>query len=128
MPRPMHFEIHAADPERASRFYSSVFGWKIEKWGQADYWIIKTGEPGEPGIDGGLLPRRGPAPGEQAPVNAFPCTIDVPDLDEYLERAKSHGAQPALPKMPVPGVGWLAYVRDTEGNILGMMQHDRGAA
>src|SRR5262249_54248258 len=77
MPRPMHFEIHAEDLQRASRFYSSVFGWKIEKWGQQDYWLIKTGEAGQPGIDGGLLPRRGPAPGEQSPVNAFPCTIDV---------------------------------------------------
>jgi hypothetical protein len=29
--------------------------------------------------------------------------------------------------MPVPGVGWLAYCKDTEGNIFGMMQADKSA-
>ena len=33
----------------------------------------------------------------------------------------------AVPKMPIPGVGWLAYVKDSEGNILGMMQSDPAA-
>jgi uncharacterized protein len=32
-----------------------------------------------------------------------------------------------VPKMPIPGVGWLAYIKDTEGNILGMMQPDPSA-
>jgi predicted enzyme related to lactoylglutathione lyase len=34
----------------------------------------------------------------------------------------------AVPKMPVPGIGWLAYVRDPDGNIFGMMQADANAA
>ncbi len=34
----------------------------------------------------------------------------------------------ALPKMAVPGVGWLAYCKDTEGNIFGFMQSDETAA
>jgi hypothetical protein len=29
--------------------------------------------------------------------------------------------------MPIPGVGWLAYAKDTEGNIFGMMQRDPAA-
>jgi predicted enzyme related to lactoylglutathione lyase len=29
--------------------------------------------------------------------------------------------------MPIPGVGWLAYGKDTEGNIFGIMQSDAGA-
>ena len=61
MPRPVHFEIPAENPERAMQFYSSVFGWKFNKWnGPMDYWVISTGQPGEPGIDGGLMPRRDP--------------------------------------------------------------------
>ena len=36
-------------------------------------------------------------------------------------------AQVALPKMPIPGVGWLAYMKDTEGNVFGMMQADANA-
>src|SRR5271154_5487358 len=60
MPRPIHFEIHAENPQRAIKFYTDLFGWTFSKWnGPQDYWLIKTGEPGTPGIDGGLLPRRG---------------------------------------------------------------------
>jgi hypothetical protein len=34
----------------------------------------------------------------------------------------------AVPKMPVPGVGWLAYAKDPDGNIFGMMQTDASAS
>ena len=55
MPRPVHFEIPAENPQRAMQFYETLFGWKFQKWdGPMDYWIITTGQPGEPGIDGGL--------------------------------------------------------------------------
>ena len=58
-------------------------------------------------------------------VIAYVCTADVPSVDQYVERAIRAGGQVALPKMPIPGVGWLAYCKDTEGNIFGMMQMDR---
>ena len=54
-------------------------------------------------------------------------TVGVDDLDAYLARADRAGATVALPRHPVPGIGWLAYVKDTEGNLLGMMQSDEGA-
>ena len=45
MPRPVHFEIPAENPERAMQFYSTVFGWKFSKWeGPMDYWMITTGD------------------------------------------------------------------------------------
>ena len=31
MARVVHFEIHAADPERAAKFYQSVFGWRFQR-------------------------------------------------------------------------------------------------
>ena len=122
MPRPVHFEIHAGDPARAIQFYEAVFGWRFEKWagGDQEYWLVKTGAG--PGIDGGLLRRRGPAPGSHDAVNAYPCTVDVPDLDAFLAKATAAGATVAVPKVDVGGMGWLAYVKDTEGNVLGMMQ------
>ena len=58
------------------------------------------------------------------PVNSFVCTVDVPNVDEYFAKALAAGGSAAVPKMPVPGIGWLAYVKDTEGNIVGMMQMD----
>ena len=32
-----------------------------------------------------------------------------------------------ITKMAIPGVGWLVYVKDPEGNLLGMMQMDKNA-
>jgi predicted enzyme related to lactoylglutathione lyase len=121
MPRPVHFEIPAENPQRAIDFYTKVFGWKFSKWdGPMDYWIISTGQAPEPGIDGGLMPRRDP---NQPCVN----TIGVTNLDETVASVLASGGEIALPKMPVPGVGWLAYCKDTEGHIFGMMQNDPSA-
>ena len=129
MPRVVHFEIHAENPERAIAFYGGLFGWSFTKYeGPFDYWLIRTGVEGEPGIDGGLVRRRGASPAHGQAVNAHVCTIDVAALDERLAQAVSLGAAVALPKMAVPGVGWLAYAIDPEGNIFGMMQADPGAA
>ena len=128
MPRPIHFEIHAADPQRAIGFYSKLFGWTFSKWeSPMDYWLIKTGEKGTPGIDGGLLPRRGDAPAAMQPCNAWVCTVDVTDVDSTAKRVAELGGTIVVPKMAIPTVGWLTYGHDTEGNVFGMMQMDAAA-
>ena len=115
MNRPIHFEIPAEKPERAMRFYEKVFGWKFERWGgPMEYWTINTGTS-EPGINGGLMTRRDPA---QPCVN----TMDVADLDATVGIVEGAGGQCVMPKMPIPGIGWLAYFKDTEGHIFGVMQ------
>ena len=129
MSRVIHFEIHAEQPERAAKFYTDCFGWLFNKWpGEWDYWLIKTGPAAEEGIDGGLVKRMGAGPLDGQPVNAFCCTIDVANLDESLVKVLAAGGTLAVPKMPIPGAGWLAYAKDTEGNIFGMMQSDSGAS
>lgn len=126
MPRVVHFEIHAAEPERAIRFYHELFGWQFNKWaGPEDYWLIITGPKEEPGIDGGLVRRRGIIDGQA--VLAYVCTVDVRSVDATVNTALKHGGSLALEKMAVPGVGWLAYLKDTEGNIFGIMQSDPAA-
>ena len=129
MPRVVHFEIHASDPERTMTFYTALFGWRFQAWGSpATYWLITTGEQGQPGIDGGVVPRRGDAPVEGQPVNAFVCTVDVSDAAESLAKAIALGGSEALPVMAIPGVGWLCYAKDPDGTIFGMMQNDHTAA
>jgi len=127
MPRPIHFEIHAADLDRAQRFYETLFGWTFKPWGGDSYRIIATGAQG-PGIDGGMFRRQGDSPRGGEPVTSWVCTVDVDDVDAYVAKAEAAGGSLAVAKMAVPGVGWLAYVKDTEGNIFGMMQEDRAAA
>jgi predicted enzyme related to lactoylglutathione lyase len=136
MNRVIHFEIHAADPERAAQFYRQVFGWTVHEWNipgveiphENRYWLAATGSAPDPGIDGGILVRRGPSPAEGQAVNGFVCTIGVASVDESVAKALAAGGTLALPKMPIKGVGWLAYGKDTEGNISGMMQDDTSAA
>jgi predicted enzyme related to lactoylglutathione lyase len=126
MPRVIHFEIHAENPERAIAFYKGLFGWKMTKWdGPIEYYTIETGEG--PGINGGLVRRMGPAPTDGQAVNAYCCTVDVSNVDDNIANATSAGGTVALPKMAIPGIGWLGYIKDTEGNILGMMQRDPNA-
>jgi predicted enzyme related to lactoylglutathione lyase len=128
MPRVIHFELHAEQPERAVAFYTGLFGWTMTRWaGPQEYWLIKTGEDGQPGINGGLIRRQGAGPAEVQAVNAYVCTIDVPSVDDYTARISAAGGVLVVPKMAIPGVGWLAYARDTEGNIFGIMQSDPAA-
>jgi len=126
MARVVHFEIHAADPDRAVNFYKKLFDWQFQKWeGPMDYWLITTGPNEQPGINGGLVRRQGEIDGQA--VIAYVCTVDVADVDASTNTATSNGAQVVLPKMAIPGVGWLVYCKDTEGNIFGMMQADESA-
>jgi predicted enzyme related to lactoylglutathione lyase len=132
MNRVVHFEIHAADPDRAAAFYRDVFGWGIQEWtipgvtvpDENRYWLVTTGPAGEAGINGGLMFRRGPAPVDGQAVNAFVCTIEVASVDESAAKAVAHGGTQVVPKMPIKGVGWLAYCKDPDGNIFGITQND----
>ena len=127
MSRAVHFEIHASNPQVAIDFYSALFGWSFNKWEGGEYWMIHTGPDEQPGINGGLIPRRGALPESMAAVNAFVITVDVDNLDAIVATALAAGGVSAAPKMAVPGIGWLAYLKDPDGNIFGVMQADREA-
>ena len=121
MPRVIHFELAADDPERAVHFYESVFGWEVQKWdGPMDYWLIMTGPEDEPGIDGGLSRR------ERAEDEAYNTinTIGVDSVDAYVAKIQASGGQVVTPKHAVPGIGYMAYCADTEGNVFGVMEDD----
>ncbi len=120
MLRVVHFEICADDMDRAQKFYETVFGWKFQKWdGPSPYRLVTTGPEGAPGINGGMMPRH---PGQPV-VN----TVDVPSVDEYVQKVEAAGGKTAMPKMTIPGVGYVAYCTDTEGNLFGVYTHDPSA-
>jgi len=120
----IHFEVQADDVERAKGFYEKVLGWKIapmmtkEEGGAMDYWGITTRESG-PGINGGLYKR---PEGEEEKYYFYDCTVDVPDLDEAMEAVKANGGVVVREKSEIPGVGFFAGIKDTEGNHFGLMQ------
>ena len=121
MSRVVHFEVPVKNMESTKNFYASVFGWQFTKWeGPIEYTLITTGASGTPGIDGAFYT---PGPEMSGTVN----TVDVNDLDETLVKVSANGGVVTMPKTSIPGVGWLAYIKDPEGNTLGMMQRDPNA-
>lgn len=122
MGRVVHFEIHCADLDRAERFYTDVFGWRIAHWEGApiDYRLITTGPDDQPGINGALTQRQGEIDGDA--VIAYVNTIQVDDLAETERRIAAGGGQMVLEPGEIPNVGTIAYFRDTEGNVFAALQ------
>ena len=124
MPSVVHFEIPADDVERAQKFYTELFGWKIEKYTgpfSMDYWMVMTAaEKGEKALDGGMMKRQHP----EQPITIY---VDVPSIDDYTDKVKKLGGQMAFPKTAVPGVGYFAACLDTEKNVFALWQNDPNA-
>jgi predicted enzyme related to lactoylglutathione lyase len=121
MLRVVHFDICVDDPERAKRFYSDVFGWKIQKWeGPMDYWLVDTGSPGEYGVNGGLMMREDPS---TTTINS----IEVPSVEDFTAKITASGGKIVKPRMAVPDIGYFALCRDTEGNLFGIIEPDKSA-
>jgi uncharacterized protein len=127
----VHFEIPADDPERAAKFYRELFGWDIKKYegkvaNDLAYWMVKTVptdervQPVRPGVNGGIMPRMFPG---QPPVNY----IAVEEVDEFVQKGERLGAQVLMEKHAVPGMGWFAQLKDPEGNVFAVWQHDPAA-
>jgi predicted enzyme related to lactoylglutathione lyase len=119
----VHFEIPADDENRAREFYRSAFGWGIEVMPEMEYSLAMTtpldeqGRPAVPGsINGGLFRRTGQL---TAPV----VTVDVDDIDAALDKITALGGSTVREKMQVGGMGWNAYFKDSEGNIVGLWQN-----
>ena|SRR5215831_17238549 len=123
MQRIVHFEIYTDNPESVQPFYRDIFGWTFKKFegGPIEYWLVTTGEDKQPGINGGLTrPREGQSSGT---IN----TIAVGSLDETVRKIEKHSGKICVPKMAIPGVGWLAYAEDPAGNVFGLLEPDTKA-
>lgn len=114
------------------KFYKDVFGWNFTDFSQyvgSPYFGVETAEKDskEPGINGGLMLRKGKAPEDGQPVNAYACTVQVENIDEIITKIEAAGGTLALAKHALPGMAWQAYYKDTEGNIFGIHQADANA-
>jgi uncharacterized protein len=118
MNRFIHFELATDDLEKTAQFYREVFGWQIQKWeGPIEYWTVMTGDESTPGINGGLMQTNGEFRGT---IN----TIGVDDIDAAIAKVQTHGGEIVMPKGSIPGVGYQAYFKDTNGIIIGLHQAD----
>lgn len=119
----VHFEIPADDQDRASKFYREALGWRIEPVPGMDYSMVITadmddnGQPVAAGaINGGMMAREGEITN---PV----VTVDSPDINATLKRVEELGGSVVVPKNEIPGMGYTAYFRDSEGNVMGLWEN-----
>ncbi|MFH0849008.1 MAG: VOC family protein [archaeon] len=119
----VHFEIPADNLVRAKKFYSTVFDWKINEIPEMDYILVNTVETDEKGmpkelgaINGGMLTR-------QEPVKSPVITISVESIDQAAQTIEKNGGKMIRPKMSVGNMGFAAYFKDTEGNVIGLWQN-----
>jgi uncharacterized protein len=119
--RVVHFEIPFDDEGRATSFYSDAFGWKLTSMPEMKYVLVTTGPsdegpPSEPGfINGGMLAR-------ELPVGSPLVVIDVDDIDGSLRTIEDLGGTTVSAKQPVGDMGFAAYFKDPEGNVIGLWQ------
>jgi hypothetical protein len=115
-----YFQIPADDVGRARKFYQSLLGWRIEpdttlpdkslQWQN-----IITGKPEEGAMNkGGLYKRMVPGP-----IMNF---VIIEDFDRVLANVENLGGKIVMPKNEIKTVGLVAVIRDTEGNILGLLK------
>ncbi|MFA5869458.1 MAG: VOC family protein [Candidatus Bathyarchaeia archaeon] len=119
----VHFEIPVDDLERAQKFYETAFGWQMNYMKEMDYTMVQTTEvdekqtPKKPGaINGGMMKRGGDV---KSPV----VTIDVADIDAAIVKVEKNGGKALGKKMVVGDMGWSAYFKDPEGNVIGLWQN-----
>ncbi len=121
-----HFEFPWDDKERAQAFYQEVFGWKPFEWEQFGYTSWQTGpvdekmQPTEPGFINGGSSKRDPS----MPHPMFYLAVD--DIDGVLAQVVAHGGSVVRGKTPLGAQGewgFLAWFKDSEGNVLGLSQY-----
>ena len=114
MGRIIHLEITADDVDRATDFYANAFGWRLDSSPFVDGYVMAGTGEGQ-GIDAAIMRREY----QSQPAIAW---LDVDDIEAALVSVRSAGGEAAGDIQTIPGQGRVGYVRDTEGNLLGLRQ------
>lgn len=125
----VHFEIAVNDLEKARSFYGNLFGWKLEDYTMPDgstYVGVhttpideKTRLPLKPGaINGGIMQRND----QVKDVHGAIIAVNVPSIDDKLNEVTKAGGTVIMPKTDVMGMGFYCYVKDLDGNVIGMWE------
>jgi predicted enzyme related to lactoylglutathione lyase len=119
--RVVHFEIPYDDGDRARAFYEKAFGWQLTTMPDMGYTMVMSGPSGdagptEPGfINGGMMQRQGP-------FTAPNVVIDVDNIEDALQAVNDAGGSTVMERQAVGDMGFSAYFKDPEGNLVGIWE------
>lgn len=118
----VHFEIPFEDGERAAAFYAKAFGWQAMPMPELDYTMVMSGPadpetgPTEPGyINGGMFQRREGFSGPN-------LVLATDNIEDALKAVQEAGGETVQERQAVGDMGFAAYCRDTEGNLVGLWE------
>ena len=111
------FEIPTTDLSRASRFYELVLGTSLkrEHFAATDMRMAIFAGP-EESVRGALIADKRRKPNADGAI----VYLHARDLDASLGRIEQAGGSVVLPKTDIGEPGFIALVRDTEGNVVGL--------
>lgn len=120
----VHFEVLGKDADRTQRYYSELFGWRIEplpfdnptQYGTIDREQNMNGDG--VGIGGGV----GGAPeGYEGHITFY---VEVPDVEAALVRAEELGGKRIMGPHEVPGGPVIGVFLDPDANPVGVVKAD----
>ena len=112
----VHFEIVAKDPKKMQKFYSDLFGWKINADNPMGYGLIEKGA--EHGIGGGIA---GAPPGAPAGLMVY---AEVDNVQKYLDKAVKLGGKVLVPVTVIPDMVTMAIFQDAGGTAFGLVKSE----
>ena len=107
----VHIEISSKDLVAAAKFYSDLFGWKVEHMPDMNYATFAA----EGGPGGGFSPIT-----ENNPAGTVLVYVDTDDIVGDLARVEKLGGKVLVRKTDIPGMGWFAIFKDPTGNPIGL--------
>jgi predicted enzyme related to lactoylglutathione lyase len=122
------FELNGPEPELAAKFYSELFGWRVDWVTESNYALIDThaGNGINGLVVGDFTARMGDESGQtwegEPPSTVF--YAENPDIQRLLDRAGSLGAKTLLPVTNIPNMVTFALFADPFGNVVGLLQGD----
>ena len=113
----VHVELNTPDPVKAKCFYAELFDWQLEDVPNPAvptgiYTMIKVGE----GTGGGIMKKIPDGP------PGWLAYVEVDDIRAATKKAKSLGGEVMKDATEVIGMGWLSFIRDPTGAVLGLWQ------
>ena len=114
--KPVWTDLAATDTKAAAKFYSAVFGWKVEVSTDPAYGGYATAQSGGKDV-AGIAPKQM----EQQP-SAWTVYIGTPNAAETAKKAEAAGAKIIAPVMEIGEQGHMAIIQDPSGAYLGLWQ------